>query len=326
MTRSGFKLIHLASVSLCWLAIASFVNAQDASVTTTPVENTGPRKAAVSRPDDDLSIYERTPSDETKGVGGESPNIPPSSSVETQILGEFNSTSRETDGELPGLGSKNLNLARAEANGTNQFWALHDLMLSSVASTGQVSTDILAKLDAASLSRENKALLRARHRVLGGGVESEFSSSSRDIWEHMAKKVKGAAADLDDKRLDMMSNSPRAGRDYTKIYVRNNSGETLWVALRFEPFRSSSGESRLAQSTPDTDGPFETAGWFKFEPGERAHLASTNNNTFYYYAENKDRSIKWAGTHNRVVKGRSIGFKKDQIIGDIREYTLNLGR
>src|SRR5687768_9715080 len=46
---------------------------------------------------------------------------------------------------------------------------------------------------------------------------------------------------IDKHRLDAMSRTPRAGRDYTELYFKNSTRETIWVALRTIPFEWSDG-------------------------------------------------------------------------------------
>jgi len=310
---------------LCWLAFAGVLYAQDVGEPSFSGENGGPRKATISRPDDDFPTNEVGFDHPVSVDDREDVSVPSDSTEESHIQGEFFSTSRAVD-------SQHLTPARTAASESNQFWAFHELMLSSVASTGAVSSDILSTLDASSLSRENKTLLLARHRSIGESVDREFSSSSRYLGlkdldpTNKNSKLRQTGRDIDRERLKVMSNAPRPGRDYTKVYVRNNTREKLWVAIRYVPFEWNAGnESTLAVYEPDTDGPFDTFAWFELAPGERAHLANTANLNFYFYAENQGRSRVWAGTHNRPVDGRSIGFKINLLMAPQREeHTINL--
>jgi len=173
--------------------------------------------------------------------------------------------------------------------------------------------------------------------MMDNGIESSTDETSRLEGESRGwgledldpfnknSGVRQMGRDFDRERLKMMSNSPRPGRDYTKVYARNGTRETIWVAVRYEPYEWSSGESKLAEYAPDKDGPFDTHAWFKLAPGQRAHLANTANIHFYIYAESQGRSRMWSGSHRRPVGNRTIGFAEKLIVApQYEEYTINI--
>lgn len=140
--------------------------------------------------------------------------------------------------------------------------------------------------------------------------------------------IRQAGRNFDRERLKMMSRSPRPGRDYTKVHVRNGTSDTIWVAVRYVPFDFPSNDSTLAVYEPDQDGPFDTHAWFKLSSGERKHLANTANVHFYVYAENA-RGRRWSGSHKRPVsdngRRRTIGFGKQWINAPHAEsHTINV--
>lgn len=106
---------------------------------------------------------------------------------------------------------------------------------------------------------------------------------------------------LDKARLDAMSRSPRAGRDYTKIYLKNETNEPISVAIRVILFEVRDGN--LTYIDDPSASPWTTKKWYKLNPGERAHVADTNNTIVYTYAKS-DSGKEWAGSH-RVNVGTS---------------------
>lgn len=138
--------------------------------------------------------------------------------------------------------------------------------------------------------------------------------------------VKKTGRDFDSARLDMMDRNPRAGRDYTKLYFKNSSNQTLYVAVRFMPFSVSNGESELKSLDAQGNG-WETKAWFKLSPGETKHVGNTNNMYVYYYAEGG--GLDWKGQHFVSVRDgnrtRSIGMRSTMVGIDTPEgHTVNL--
>ncbi len=102
---------------------------------------------------------------------------------------------------------------------------------------------------------------------------------------------------LDRSILDAISNGPRAGRDYTKVYLQNHTSETIWAAVRVIPFEVSDGRtSETKEYTSNSSSPWRTMGWYKLAPGERSHIVNTNNVIVYTYAKTQS-GRRWAGTH-----------------------------
>ena len=154
------------------------------------------------------------------------------------------------------------------------------------------------------------------HTAFHQGETEILEGESRDLFGNAAKALRN----FDQHRLDVMSPSPRSGRDYTKVYVRNRSRDTIWVAIRYEPYQTP-GTSKLA--VIDEDGPFDTHAWYKLTPGARKHLANTPNFRVYVYAESQT-GRSWGGSHRRRVGNRTLGFALQPYVGNPREYTINL--
>jgi hypothetical protein len=125
---------------------------------------------------------------------------------------------------------------------------------------------------------------------------------------------------LDDARLDLMSRDPRAGRDYTKVYVKNETREPIAVALRAIPLRVSRGESELKEFVHGS--PWQNLLWYNLGPGQRLHVVNTNNTILYTYAKSQSGK-EWAGSHH-VDMGKShnpryLGFREQRIGIDVPE-------
>ncbi len=121
---------------------------------------------------------------------------------------------------------------------------------------------------------------------------------------------------LDKDRLDAMSRTPRAGRDYTKIYLKNNSRERISVALRVIPFEYSDGTSELKEFIPGS--PWRTLAWYNLSPGERTHVTNTSNTILYTYAKASSGKV-WRGSH-RVNLGReTLEFAERRVGIDVPE-------
>jgi hypothetical protein len=98
-----------------------------------------------------------------------------------------------------------------------------------------------------------------------------------------------------------MSRSPRAGRDYTKIYLKNETNELISVAIHVIEFEVRDGN--LTYIDDPSASPWTTKKWYKLKPGERAHVVDTNNGIAYTYAKS-DSGKEWSGSH-RVNVGTS---------------------
>ena len=125
---------------------------------------------------------------------------------------------------------------------------------------------------------------------------------------------------LDKARLDARSRTPRAGRDYTKVYLKNDSNETISVAMRVIPFEVADGTSTLAEFIPGS--PWRTLAWYKLSPGKRIDVVKTNNTILYTYAKS-EAGTEWKGSH-RVNLGKQdrpnyVQFNEKRIGIDVPE-------
>lgn len=109
--------------------------------------------------------------------------------------------------------------------------------------------------------------------------------------------------DLDKGRLDMMSRDPRPGRDYTKIYIKNETPGVISVAVHYLPFQNAGDTSGLKDYSGGSG--FVTKAWFNLKPGEQIHVANTANRNVYAYAE--DRGGVWGGDEKTRVNVRDGG-------------------
>lgn len=164
--------------------------------------------------------------------------------------------------------------------------------------------------------------------LLGICVTAETNGQIGGFGGQVIRRVDKGLRDFDQERLRHMSNSPRPGRDYTKVYIRNKTNDPVWVAVRYHPFEFSDGTTSELKSI-DNDGPFDTHAWFKLRPGEKRHLANTANSHFYYYAQSDTGT--WDGDNFKPVRfgsqTKNVGFKLKMIRAKYEEnYTLNLTR
>ena len=142
------------------------------------------------------------------------------------------------------------------------------------------------------------------------------------------RTIDQTARDVDQARLRQMSAAPRPGRDYTKLYVKNDSPGRVSVALRVDQYAwSSTPTSELKSVNSGNSSPFTTLAWYNLAPGERAHVANTNNMNDYFYATGNGRT--WAGDYRQqVVDGgrtKVVGFRHMLInAGLTGEHTINL--
>jgi hypothetical protein len=131
---------------------------------------------------------------------------------------------------------------------------------------------------------------------------------------------------IDQARLDAMSRTPRAGRDYTRLHVRNDSAVTIWVAVRFMPFRYDDGRTSNLEFVGSQPA-WITRAWFKLAPGQDAYVGDTNNLIYYVYAKSDDGRRVWSGNHPVNVSGQhgQLGFRQEYIgIGTPADWTLRL--
>lgn len=85
------------------------------------------------------------------------------------------------------------------------------------------------------------------------------------------------------------------------FYFTNNCKYPVRVAIRFK----------------NTEGSWQTAGWWNFSPGESAFLSSdgarliSRNSIWYYYAETVDGpEVFWGGDHGVNFRGKYLDMKK----------------
>jgi hypothetical protein len=128
--------------------------------------------------------------------------------------------------------------------------------------------------------------------------------------------------DLDKARLDAMSRTPRAGRDYTKLYMKNDTRERISAALRVIPFEYSDGTtSDLKEYTGGS--PWSTLSWYELNPGQKIHVANTNNIIVYTYAKSSSGKV-WSGSHGVRVGNNVLQFSQRYIgIGVPEDWTIN---
>jgi hypothetical protein len=140
--------------------------------------------------------------------------------------------------------------------------------------------------------------------------------------------VRKAGGDFDNGRLDQMSRTPRAGRDYTKIYLKNNTSKTIWAAVRFTPFTWSDGTTSELKSLDTQGSAWSTKAWYKLSPGQSVHVGNTNNAYVYTYAEGGGSN--WSGKHYVDVRDgertRRLGFSTRMIgVGPPESQTFSFG-
>ena len=72
------------------------------------------------------------------------------------------------------------------------------------------------------------------------------------------------------------------------------------------------------------DGTWKNAGWFQLPPNTKAHIASTTNTIYYYYAQDIRGEFKTIGDSTFNINGSSIKLKKEKITskgwGDWTQY------
>ncbi|QEH31608.1 hypothetical protein OJF2_00730 [Aquisphaera giovannonii] len=137
--------------------------------------------------------------------------------------------------------------------------------------------------------------------LLGGAVARGQSVLDQvsDFGREAAGAVGDAGARLDKERLKIMSPTPRPGRDYTKVYLHNQTNRKVFAAILYVHFETS-GQSLSTVGGGDDWTPLQ---WFALNPNERVHVANTRNANVYYYA--KDGAREWAGDLARQVRDGS---------------------
>ena len=135
-----------------------------------------------------------------------------------------------------------------------------------------------------------------------------------------------ALREFDKKRLNKMAPGFRAGRDYTKVYIRNKSKTPIWVAIIDIPFVIHQGnETTIDDPSPD-NSPFRVHAWYKLDPNERQHVSNTSNRNVYFYAQNNMGRF-WQGKVTHAVpdgdKTRYVGFVKESFDKTPEEHTIN---
>ena len=164
------------------------------------------------------------------------------------------------------------------------------------------------------------------------GLVDKLASTSRiDLSDfdptNKNSELRRQGRNFDRERLKSMSRTPRPGRDYTKVYLRNRSSKTIWAAIRYVPFEWSDGTTSELKSV--NSSPFETRAWFRLSPGQRKHIANTKNIYFYVYAKNSSGK-QWSGDKYRTVydngQPRRVGFKTFYINAPYaEEHNINFG-
>jgi hypothetical protein len=163
----------------------------------------------------------------------------------------------------------------------------------------------------------------------GSAARADWDVSNLDPFKggsdanKFVNKVDKSATDFDRERLKQMSRDPRPGRDYTEIYLKNSTNQTISVAVDVRPFEVIPGNVTV-MSDPDDSG-WRVQAWYNLAPGERVHVANTANGIVYFYAEGK--GLKWDGKAvckdvRDGAKVRRLGFFEETFIGMPEEWTM----
>ncbi len=176
--------------------------------------------------------------------------------------------------------------------------------------------------DAADASHENLEILNGSSRQLGmGGVRQLGRDLDRTVNPVRGDSdVRQLGRDFDRERLNATAPGFRAGRDYTKIHIRNDTAHTIAVAIMMVEFQVNRGESRLSYYDPDPDAPWSKKYWILLAPGQTAYVGNTNVTTFYYYAVRSGGGAEWRGSDvvrvlQNAGKPMTVGFRR---VGFIR--------
>lgn len=166
-------------------------------------------------------------------------------------------------------------------------------------------------------------------------VESTLRQGGRDI-DRTVNPVRGdsdvrrVGRDFDRARLDATAGGFRAGRDYTKLHVKNDTAHTVAVALMIDQFRVAGSESTLAYYEHNPDAPFTQKYWVLIAPGQTAYVGDTANVRFYFYAVRSGGGQVWEGTSAyRTLRNGSgsmhVGFCEVMFVrSGLVNYTYSL--
>lgn len=100
----------------------------------------------------------------------------------------------------------------------------------------------------------------------------------------------------------------KGAMDRAPVYISNDCREAVWFAARFR----------------NGDGNWVTEGFWTLDPGERAQLFTSTENTYYYYAESQNTRMKWDGDAQRVtLYDRTYGLRRKTIKHNRDEVTLS---
>lgn len=94
-----------------------------------------------------------------------------------------------------------------------------------------------------------------------------------------------------------------------KIYIKNNTRKTIWVAFRYKDYSSGNGY-------------WKTKAWYKIKPRKEIYVAKTANRYIYTYAETKVNAFGnfwyWGGSHGKRINGKYFKMKEWLIPSDRR--------
>jgi hypothetical protein len=127
------------------------------------------------------------------------------------------------------------------------------------------------------------------------GTPFQGSVADPSTWDDAGRAI-------DRARREQIDPHPIAGRDYMKVFVKNSTSSTVHVAIEYMPL-SIPGESQLAAL--DGSGGWSLKYWYTLRPGERTHLASTDNRYFYLFAESTGGET-WGGIHSPTMRSYSF--------------------
>ena len=147
---------------------------------------------------------------------------------------------------------------------------------------------------------------------------------------HPGGTVNKSLNEFDQRRLDEMSFAPRAGRDFTRLHLHNNSRKTIHAAVRYVVYRrpSTGDQSTLSSSNAGGGGAdYTTQAWYTLRPGESAYVGDTSNNYFYTFAKD-DFGGQWSGHHNVALRdgnrSPTVGFEEHIFMaGSNADWTQN---
>ncbi len=143
-----------------------------------------------------------------------------------------------------------------------------------------------------------------------GGFDPTRAIRPQDV----IRDIDRAGRQFDSARLDIMDHNPRAGRDYTKIFVRNNTGRRIWAAVHWIPFHDP-----RSSTLSGIGSQWSTKAWISLAPGETVHAGNTSNTFVYFYAT--DKRTEWGN-----VKGLLLHLRFGNSTRDCRFYTAMILR